>query len=92
MSAVAKVFDPLGFTLPVTVKAKLLLNRLWKANYGWDDPLNEFSNEWNKIKEDLVKLSTVEISRQAYNDTVSLVIFVTVLSPCMALVAMPNLI
>ena len=38
VSDVAKVFDVLGWLSPVTVKMKILLQRLWEAKVDWDDP------------------------------------------------------
>lgn len=35
----AKVFDVLGWVSPVTVKMKILLQRLWEAKPDWDDPI-----------------------------------------------------
>ena len=35
----AKTFDALGWFAPVIVKVKILLQRLWEAGIGWDDPV-----------------------------------------------------
>ncbi|XP_003741882.1 uncharacterized protein LOC100901297 [Galendromus occidentalis] len=35
----AQVFDPLGFISPVTIKAKTLLQSLWRQKINWDDLL-----------------------------------------------------
>ena len=41
VSDVAKVFDALGLFSPVTVKMKILLQRLWEIKLDWDDPVPE---------------------------------------------------
>ena len=33
-------FDQLRFITPVTIKAKILLQQLWKLRVDWDEPLN----------------------------------------------------
>lgn len=35
----ASQYDPLGFILPYTTRAKVLVQRLWDRQRGWDDPL-----------------------------------------------------
>ncbi|XP_077282626.1 uncharacterized protein LOC143908737 [Temnothorax americanus] len=52
MSAAQRVFDPIGVASPVFLKAKLLLQRLWKIQLSWDtevpeDVKSEF-DEWQQ--------------------------------------------
>ncbi|KAI2664192.1 hypothetical protein H4Q32_002333 [Labeo rohita] len=35
----ARQYDPLGFTLPYTTRAKLLVQSMWDKHHQWDDPL-----------------------------------------------------
>ncbi|CAG2219250.1 unnamed protein product [Mytilus edulis] len=43
----SKIFDPLGILSPVTVKAKILMQSLWKRNFGWDERLPEdVTTQW----------------------------------------------
>ena len=39
LQGVASIFDPLGIVSPFTLKAKLLIQRLWALKYAWDDQL-----------------------------------------------------
>ena len=39
LQASSKQYDPLGWLSPITVRAKLLIQELWKQQVGWDDPL-----------------------------------------------------
>ena len=41
LSIAAKVFDPLGLLEPFTVKAKMMLQELWKQKVSWDSQLPE---------------------------------------------------
>ncbi|XP_064470239.1 uncharacterized protein LOC135384992 [Ornithodoros turicata] len=39
LQASARVFDPLGFLAPYTIRVKILFQELWKTRLDWDDPL-----------------------------------------------------
>ena len=41
LSTVCSLFDPLGVAAPVALSARRLVQDLWKANIGWDEPLSE---------------------------------------------------
>jgi len=76
LACTAQVFDPLGFTLPVTVSTKRLLRQLWKLKLDWDEDVpEELAKEWLKIKEDLKRLSTITFNRKAYQRDVELFVF-----------------
>ena len=60
----SKVFDPLGFTSPVTVNAKLLLLQLWQKKLPWDDILpSEYKQLWQTILHNLQQLHTISVPR-----------------------------
>ncbi|KAI4474055.1 hypothetical protein M0802_015814 [Mischocyttarus mexicanus] len=64
LSEVATIFDPLGFSSPVVIKAKMLLQKLWLLKVGWDDSLpSHVISEWRTIREDLVSLAKLSIPR-----------------------------
>lgn len=37
LSAIAKLYDPLGWVIPVTITAKTFMQQLWREKIGWDD-------------------------------------------------------
>ena len=39
LSSIATLFDPLGFLVPFTIRAKILLQKVWTAGADWDDEL-----------------------------------------------------
>ncbi|XP_072378075.1 uncharacterized protein [Diabrotica undecimpunctata] len=47
LSIISSIFDPLGLINPITVSAKLLMQKIWICNLNWDDKLTgEISSEW----------------------------------------------
>ena len=41
LSAIAKMYDPIGIISPILVDAKILLQEICKMGIGWDDELND---------------------------------------------------
>lgn len=63
-SEVASLFDPLGWISPVIIKAKRILQSLWKSGLGWDAELSdEFIQSWLEIKSELHFIKNLKISR-----------------------------
>jgi len=77
LSYVARVFDPLGFVLPVLVAAKIFLSRLWKQKLEWDEQLEpDLVEQWNRVKSSIDKVTTLTFNRSAYEgDEISLTLF-----------------
>ena len=66
----SKIFDPMGMLSPVTVRAKLLMQTLWKEKFGWDQPLpNDIVQKWNYIIRDLREAITLQIPRYYFSET-----------------------
>ena len=64
VSDVAKIFDVLGWFSPVTVKMKILLQRLWEIKVEWDDPVPEdIRKVWLQWRSELTSLATMHIPR-----------------------------
>ncbi|XP_033117656.1 uncharacterized protein LOC117117465, partial [Anneissia japonica] len=54
LSKINAVYDPLGLLTPVTVRAKILLRKLWGEGLAWDEPIkDEYQREWFKLFNDL---------------------------------------
>ena len=67
LSTVCSLFDPLGFAAPVALAARSLVQDLWKANVGWDEPLGEeFLSRWRSWKTQLPSLSQLRIPRSYF--------------------------
>ena len=64
VSDVAKVFDVLGWFSPVTVKMKILLQRLWEIKLDWDDPIPDKVHQiWSQWRSELSLLTTMHVPR-----------------------------
>nr|CAH7758002.1 unnamed protein product [Callosobruchus chinensis] len=79
LQTVSKIFDPLGFLSPFIVRAKIILQSVWKAKLQWDEPLPiELANEYRKWFLELPSLSDLTMPRNALSGNkpnVSLPIF-----------------
>lgn len=61
----ATQYDPLGFILPFTTRAKLLVQRLWDKQREWDDPNlpENLLKSWRNWEEELPNLATITLPR-----------------------------
>ena len=63
-SDIARIFDVLGWLSPVTIKMKILLQRLWETKLNWDEPVpSHISNVWIRWKSELPILSELLLPR-----------------------------
>ncbi|CAH1382035.1 unnamed protein product [Tenebrio molitor] len=66
LSAIAKIYDPLQLIGPVIVKAKLIMQELWKREIGWDEELPEdLKTSWTIILNQLHLLNQIRIPRKS---------------------------
>ncbi|XP_076660019.1 uncharacterized protein LOC143363291 [Halictus rubicundus] len=64
LSALARLFDPLGRIAPVVVTAKLIMQRLWAARCDWDEPIpDKLHLEWQTYLGQLPDLAATQIPR-----------------------------
>ncbi|XP_044729779.1 uncharacterized protein LOC123293128 [Chrysoperla carnea] len=69
LSGIAQIFDPLGLIDPVTIKAKLLMQKLWLEKLNWDDPIPpEILLSWQEFKKQLPELKGLTIKRSLLLD------------------------
>ena len=68
LSVTAQLFDPMGMLLPVTIRARLGLQHLWRLKVGWDEILpSEVQNDWRSLLLDYAACSQHEIQRRVTN-------------------------
>ena len=64
LRTLSQFYDPMGLFSPVTMRAKILLQSIWKLNIGWDDHLpSDIIHTWEEIMNDLSKASDVCVPR-----------------------------
>ena len=67
LSIIAQVFDPIGFTCPALLQAKMMLQDSWVSKIGWDQEWNpEQEKEFRKWYTELPKLGLIRIPRQTF--------------------------
>lgn len=64
LSTISQIYDPLGLLSPVTIIVKILLQKLWLAKIGWDDPVpHNILMEWQFFLERLSYLKDLQFPR-----------------------------
>ena len=70
LSAIARIFDPLGLLSPFVVTMKMLLQRMWLDNLSWDEPLTlELNTTVKAIFKDLPLINNLRIPRFIMSDS-----------------------
>ena len=66
----SSIFDPLGILGPVTIRAKILIQKLWKNGHEWDEILPEdISKEWTCIRNDIKEVTnSTTLSRYYFTE------------------------
>ena len=64
LSTVMSVFDPLGLVACYSIRARVLIQSIWRASIGWDDELpRSLQGEWTSWCEELTELGKLAIPR-----------------------------
>nr|CAH7732587.1 unnamed protein product [Callosobruchus chinensis] len=65
LSAISKIFDPLGIISPVIITVKILIQELWQLKISWDDSVpSSIRNTWMTFTENLTTLCEIKLPRQ----------------------------
>ncbi len=61
----ASQYDPLGYIIPFTTRAKVLIQDLWKQNLGWDDPITplQLKEKWLTWIREIPNLLLLQLPR-----------------------------
>lgn len=65
VSGITKIYDVLGWFVPVIIKIKILLQRLWESKVDWDEPVPEvIEDTWSRWRSELKLLLLIHIPPQ----------------------------
>lgn len=64
LSTIARIFDPIGLLAPVTLFAKVLIQKLWVLKLDWDEPVpREIETLWLQFHNELDLLASFQVPR-----------------------------
>ena len=64
LQALSRFFDPLGLKAPVAIRAKILMQEIWKLDVSWDETLSpDMLRRWQQIANDLDASSNTPVPR-----------------------------
>lgn len=64
VSEIGKLYDPNGFIAPIIVLAKQLIQAMWIAKIGWDDPVSDdIIEKWKLFRTNLYDITRIRIPR-----------------------------
>lgn len=64
LKQISTIFDPLGLVAPFILRAKLILQELWRHGFDWDQPISgPLLVAWEAWKEELPLLVTLSVPR-----------------------------
>ncbi|XP_017470360.1 PREDICTED: uncharacterized protein LOC108362040 [Rhagoletis zephyria] len=67
LSAIAKLFDPLGWLAPIVIVAKILMQSIWLEGTDWDDTVSATILErWQHFTRHYHEIDNIRISRWVY--------------------------
>ena len=65
LSICAKLFDPIGWLTPATIRFKIWIQKAWALGIVWDDPLPEnFIKEFTADVNDIYVIANIQIPRR----------------------------
>lgn len=65
LSAIARLYDPIGLLGPVITSAKIIMQQLWKSQVGWDEAVTpEIYTRWIEFRDQLSLLNLFSFSRK----------------------------
>ncbi|XP_031635447.1 uncharacterized protein LOC116348558 [Contarinia nasturtii] len=64
VSAIAKLYDPIGWLAPIVILGEILIQDVWKSKVEWDTivPL-ELKNRWNDLKRTMIDVNKITVPR-----------------------------
>ncbi|GFQ89051.1 uncharacterized protein TNCT_99181 [Trichonephila clavata] len=67
LKAMLKIFDPIGFTAPFSIRMKMLLQETWQKGLQWDENLpRDLKDAWENSCSELEHLSKFQVPRKYF--------------------------
>ena len=67
LQGASKLYDPLGWLTPITIRARVLMQELWKKQVTWDDPLDhDIQRRWYQVASDLEEATKIVLPRKYF--------------------------
>lgn len=64
LSQIGRIYDPNGPQSPITIIAKIIIQKLWKMVCDWDDPIDEpVLGQWTSFLINLMNITKISIPR-----------------------------
>jgi len=64
LSNIAKLFDPLGWAIPIVIRAKILMQQLWASKCDWDETVpTKILESWRHYRLQLPEIEKVTVPR-----------------------------
>ena len=64
LKVASSIFDPLEFITPFVLRTKIILQEVWRKNYGWDDKINDDTlKPWRDWLINAEELSFIKLDR-----------------------------
>ncbi|KAL0803354.1 hypothetical protein ABMA28_017417 [Loxostege sticticalis] len=69
LSEISKLFDPLGWIVPISTKLKIIFQNVWKENTHWDEQVSDDIYElWSKVQADINRINECRVPRWISSD------------------------
>ena len=67
MSKASKLFDVMGTVTPVTIRARICMQKIWQLGIAWDEKITDekLFKEFDSIIEDFNNGKNIKINRRA---------------------------
>ena len=64
LALIMSIFDPLGFLIPVTIQARLIMQSIWSSGVKWDEVINQTEFIlWTKWLQEIERIKSVQVNR-----------------------------
>ncbi|XP_054742580.1 uncharacterized protein LOC129247471 [Anastrepha obliqua] len=64
LSAIAKLFDPLGWLAPIIITAKIIMQNIWLEGTDWDDTVSAVTlDRWQTFMQNYGEIDNIRIPR-----------------------------